>query len=205
MNHGVIEKMDMLPGFQAVDLSLEQRQHNYFEYRSTASDARLCYEETKSALSKGNRLQLRKLFEEKLSQDRPSRRLLLGSRPDGGAENPADMATYSAICRSFVFGGQLVRGGTLVDQERSYWEVRSVGKGDNVKTVLAGILHFRKPNGNKEESRHAWLVIPVAPDRGGNGYLWLEGNEADLERYGNDFFQVVVGEGKFRALPAIPE
>jgi len=69
------------------------------------------------------------------------------------------------------------------------------------KMSLSAICIFHNhnsPNSHQvsQESRQACLVIPVPPGRGGNGYIWLEGKEADLQQFGDDFFKVLVGQSK---------
>lgn len=202
MNHGVIEEITVPPEFEAVSLQDEEKENNYVEFRSSKTSARICYEETCYPLSESDRNALQKLFAEQLPDDRPARRLMLGYKPDGNEMSPEDMAAYFALCQSFVFGGQLVRGGACINEEKSSWEVRRVGQGDRARTVIVGNLYFHGPDGRPVKNRQARVVMPITPGDGGNGYLWLEGTEKDIKQHTAEFFDTVVGQGKFRELTA---
>lgn len=202
MNHGVIEKITVPDGFDAVEIPEEERQNNYFEYTARGSMARICYEETDYPLSEDDRQLLGKLFQEDLTEESPSRRLKLGFDAEGNEESASDQAAYFALCQSFVFGGRLVRGGACIDEERSSWETRRVGAGDRARTVIAANLHFHGPDGSRVKDRQARLVMPVTPGEGGTGYLWLEGSPKEIEKFETTFLDSVVGAGTFRELAA---
>jgi hypothetical protein len=202
MNHGVIENITLPAGFKPVELPEEERMHHYLEYRVQGTTARICYEDTDMALAEEDRQSLQRLFDEKLSESKMSRRLDLTYKPDGSESNPTDLAAYWALCQSFVFGGRLVRGGACVDEEKSSWEVRKVSTASGATNVVVGNLQFHGPDGRPVKNRQARVVMPVQPGDGGNGYLWLEGTEQELKQFGPSFFDSVIAQGKFRQLSA---
>lgn len=204
MDHGVIENITIPAGFKTVEPSEDEKLNNYFEYEAEAEgcSVRICYEETSSPLSEEDREALRKLFDEKHTDNEPARKLNLGYKKDGNAISTEDMSAYMALCQCFVFGGRLVRGGSCLDEQKSSWETRRVGDGDKARTVIVGNLRFQSYDGKPDKKRQVCMVMPVMPSDGGNGYIWLEGDEKELTEHSGDFLDKIVGQGKFRELVA---
>jgi hypothetical protein len=200
-DHGSIDSMSLLEGFEVMPLSAEEMENEYFEYKVPGTTARICYEQSEMGLSELDCEALKALFDEVLSEKNPSRQLDFSYDANGVASNEADSNAYFAICQSFVFGGYIVRGGCRLDEDRSTWETHRVGADASARTVIVGNLRFMSPDGKPHKNRQVCVVMPIVPGPGGCGYVWLEGTGKEVERYRQQFLQVVVGEGRFRELP----
>ncbi len=198
-NHGVIDKLTLPAGSVEMRLTANARQHNNLEYKMSSGHLRICYEETGSPLYSELAESLKKLFDEKLADGQHFRQLDFSIDENGVEANLGDLDAYSAICQCFVFGGRLVAGGACLDEERSTWEIHTVGDGAASRNVVVGNLHFHGGDG-KPEKRQAVLVVPVPAGDGGCGYIWLEGHEEELSANREEFLHDVVGAGQFSEL-----
>ncbi len=200
-DHGAIDDMTVLEGFEIVPLSADEMENDYVEYKVPGSTARICYEQSDLGLSQLDCEALKNLFDEQLSEKNPSRQLDFSYDTNGVAANEGDSNAYFAICQCFVFGGRIVRGGCRLDEDKSTWQTHRVGTGEAARTVIVGNLKFMSPDGKPLKTRQVCVAIPLVPGPGGCGYVWLEGTGKEVEKYRQQFLQVVVGTGRFRELP----
>jgi hypothetical protein len=188
--HGGIEEVNIPAGFTPVKATPHQQQFNYVEFKG-AGTLRICYEQSSEALMDDDIAEMNRVFAEQLSPASPSRKLNLYG--DDGA--PDDSAVYGALCQCFVFGGALVRDGSIMDMDSSNWEMRAVGG----TTMLVARLKFISSSGSPSK-REALMIMPKPPNQNGCGYLWLEGTYAEV-RSQEQAFTNAVANGKFRSLP----
>ncbi len=202
MNHGIIEKLEIPARFHEV--STASRVHNYVEFKATDSSARICYEETPNMLSHDQREKLEAIFD----STNPGTARKLQISPNGEEASASNISVndyeiYTAICRCFVFGGQLVRDGAFIDENLSSWEICTIGTEPSPRRVILGRLQFRDANAKLQTGRRALLVVPIAPSEGGNGYIWLEGTQSELDVSGDEFLSKIAA-GLYRQLAAPP-
>lgn len=186
--HGGIEQMTLPSGFDKVRISSSSQMHNYLEHRARGSSIRICYEESREPLMEEDIAEMEKLFAEPVADCRV---LNLMGDPSCG---PDDSMAYGGLCQCFVFGGALMRGGSIIDMDNSVWEIRNVGG----RTVLSARLKFISPSGSPAR-REARLLLAQPPSAGGCAYLWLEGTGTEVDQFEGAFFQVVA-DGKFKKL-----
>ncbi len=191
-NHGSIAQLELPDGFVATNLSQQNRQNNYLEFKVPGGTSRICYEESREPLMDEDILEMEKLFEEKLPSSKTFRRLNLYGEDESA---PDDSAIYGALCQCFVFGGCLVRDGACIDMDESSWELRTLG---SERTVMIGRLKFFSSTG-KQSKREAILIMANPPGPGGCGYVWLEGTSQELTRFESQFLKAIE-IGKFQSL-----
>lgn len=185
-SHGVIEFLSIPEGFTPAKLSDAEKQFNNVEFKYFGSTMRICYEQMPEALMDDDIAEMEKVFAEKLDS---------GSRPlnlYGDQDGPDDSMVYGGLCQCFVYGGALARDGSIIDMEKSKWELRTIGG----TTMIVAKLKFNSCNGNASK-REALLVIPTAPSQAGCGYIWLEGTFAEV-RSAEQAFLSSIAEGKFK-------
>jgi len=198
MNHGIIEKLEIPARFH--ERGSASKAHNYVEFKASDTSARICYEETPNMLSHEQRQRLEAIF---MSPNDDVIRKLQTQALGDQAECVDDLELYTALCRCFVFGGQLVRDGAFIEESLSTWEICKIGTGSALRTVILGRLQFRDANAKLQTGRRALVVLPIAPSEGGNGYIWFEGTQAELDASGDDFL-FKVASGSYRQLAAPP-
>jgi len=186
--HGGIVEMTMPEGFDRVRMASSSQMHNYLEHQARGSSIRICYEEMNEPLMDEDIAEMEKLFAEPVSD---SRELNLYGDPNG---RPDDSMVYGALCQSFVYGGALMRGGSIIDMDNSTWEIQNVGG----KTVLSARLQFISSSGSPSK-REARLIMAQPPSAGGCSYMWLEGTSAEVNQF-EPAFMNAVASGSFKKL-----
>lgn len=192
-DHGGIYRMTLPEGFEIVQLPADEEHNNYIESYLAGSSLKLCYEQINTPLMPEDQAEMENLFAEKLSKDSSCRRLNLM-----GEGQPDDSAIYGALCQCFVFGGRLVRDGSCIDENKTVYELRRIGPGDNDRNVLYASIYFQNFDGTASK-RQAVLVMAAPPSEGGCGYVWLEGTASEISDYEEDFM-TSIREGVFKQL-----
>lgn len=184
-NQGIIGHLPLPEGFAEAKKSQEEP-NNYLEFESRTSGALICYEQSPEPFDDEKASMVESLLAEDLGES-GVRELNIEGNP---AKSHDDSEFFTVLSFCFIIGGYLTRGNTVMDMEKSKWQLLRINDEPESKNIVLGRMKFLTPMGRRHK-REMLLVLPAAPGENGCGYLWLEGNSSEIRRFEKSFLDSI--------------
>ena len=192
-NQGIVGHLPLPEGFVASSKA-DNEPNNYLEFESRNSGALICYEQSTEPFDEEKTTMVEKLLAEDLGES-GIRELNIDGDP---SKSPDDSEFFNILSFCFIIGGYLTRGNTIMDMEKSKWQLVRVKEDTDAKNIVLGRMKFLNPMGRRHK-REMLLVLPAAPGENGCGYLWLEGNSSEIRRFEKSFLNSI-SQSSFKKL-----